>query len=143
VARALQATAGVQPACRREGCNGPAAVLTAGWWGWTAGRQAIPASGAAGQGADAADKGRPSGQRELPCRRRNGHWLSHRHNPSGRAGQPMPGWWLVAVRAPGSGQRPTPALLARTGRPSGSPRVQIDLLGAVLTAPPHAGTCAR
>jgi len=31
----------------------------------------------------------------------------------------VPECWLVAVRAPGSSQRPTPALLIRTRRPSG------------------------
>jgi hypothetical protein len=53
----------------------------------------------------------------------------------------MAGCWPVAVRAPRDGQRPTPALLTRTARTSGSPRVQTGLLGAALTAPVHAGAC--
>ena len=41
----------------------------------------------------------------------------------------------VTVRAPGSGQRRTPPVPARTRQPSGSPRLKMDLLGAGLGVP--------
>ena len=104
------------------------------------------ASGAAeprGSGLSPPASGRTrSSTLERPGCRRHDRCSSHRHNPRPRR-QTRHRRWLVAVRAPGSRQRPTPPSLARIGRPPGSLRVQIDPLGAVLTAPPHTRTCTR
>jgi hypothetical protein len=131
VARALRATARVPPACRRsrpewsgggargwlmwlkcwvagdaaqrEAAAADAVGLGRTPWGWR-GRQVNPRRRCLPRQRRA---GRPGSEREPPCRR-NGSLAFSPPHPPGRARQPMPGRWLVAVRAPGSGQRPTP-----------------------------------